>query len=198
MSTRSTVLIVLGAALILGMGLAAVTVVGRGLQYLRREMTSEAARIQFVTAWRPPAALEPTLVFPDTVLGYRRALATAPSSPRPNDPDSDLGVSPLRETYERSARASIEVFACQVDAEQTGKVLARAEGVFKARSGKTSAMRSSVQMHERLQLTSSDPAEQVEIWVMHGWLFYFRSTAAIDPGFIRAYLSGIRGRAGGV
>ena len=193
MKTRSALLVVLATAAVLGCGLLGAIFVGKAFQSLRNSLTSEAARQQFVAQWRPPASVSPTLVFPDSVVGFRRAL----DNPLEKWRDPNLDLDPIRARYERPTKADVEVFACQATPEQAKSVLDRTKDTFKARSGKTSAMQTSLQTHDRLQLSSSDPQESVEIWTLHGWLFLFRSTAVIDPAFIRAYLSAIDGRSGG-
>lgn len=193
MKTRSALLVVLATAAVLGCGLIGAVLVGKGLQSIRASLTSETARQQFVAQWRPPASVAPTLVFPDSVVGFRRAL----DNPLEKWRDPDLGLSPIRARYERPTKADVEVFVCQATPEQAKAVLERTKDSFKGRSGKTSAMQTSLQTHDRLQLSSSDPQESVEIWTLHGWLFLFRSTAEVDPTFIRAYLASINARSDG-
>lgn len=186
MRVRTALMIIGTTGAFFAAGLLLVIFVGRSLQALREGMSNEDARMTFVAKWQPPVDLKPELVFPPEVGGRR--VVVAGSDPAPDHPA--VGLPGLHGAYEKPGRSDIKVFAARANALEAEAIFRRARASFEGRSGATSV----IEVPGRLRLTSSSPAETLEVWTVQGWLFVFRYPGELEAEFIRMYLASITAR----
>ena len=190
MKTRTMALVVLATAGVLAVGLVGVILLGRLLQGVREELSTETARQQFVAQWRPPLELSEHAVFPPRIDGH--AVGVAEVNPVLTAPALELAG--VRTTYTRPGAPAVEVFVARANDLEAQAVFQRMREAFRGRSGS----RLVVEVPGRLRLSAgaAGELETVEVWSLQGWLLIFRAKGELDAGFIRAYLVAVAGRSG--
>ena len=183
MKPRTTLVIIAATAALFFGGLGVVILVGRGLQALRSGMSNETARQAFVTWWQPPARMETALVFPPQIGGRRAGEAQPLPSPKfPNLPLTGYVVA-----YGKPGTPDIEVLVARANSLEVEAIQRRTRDDFDKRGG----TKSFVEVPGRLRLSSSSPAETVEVWSLKDWLFIYRFAGELEAEFIRMHLASI-------
>ncbi len=187
MNLRASILIVGATAVALMLGFVGVVLVGKVAQAMRSAVTSEAARQQFVSKWRPPGELTMARLLPDRV--GQLSVTSRVEIARWTNVGVDLAA--VRGVYAAPAGLTVEVVAARTRPESVAEDREAVVASLRGRLDRQTGAKTFLSSGDRWQFSVSEPPERLDLWALPGWLILFRSDRDIPIPFTKAYLEAI-------